>query len=113
MRVGKEHAATKWGTYVGSGLGLVAFLLLGAVPALLFGGYAGLMMAHLIVGAGPEPSILARVLTGGGMLLGLAAVGFLFLVAGAFLGTVVGYGVDAVASWGTSMAADKARSPSK
>lgn len=77
-------------TYIGAGLGAAAFALIGAVPGVLYGGYMGLAMSHAILGAAADPSIFARVITGGGMVLGVLAALFFFLVAGAFFGTVLG-----------------------
>lgn len=77
-------------TYVGTGLSFLTYLVLGAVPGILYGGYMGLVMATALFGNAAEPSILARIVTGGGMALGLFASLFFFLVIGAFIGTVVG-----------------------
>lgn len=77
-------------TYLGAATGFVAFLFAGAVPGVLYGGYMGLAMAWALLGHAHEPTIVMRMITGGGMVLGLLAALFFFLVAGAFLGTVVG-----------------------
>jgi hypothetical protein len=77
-------------TYIGTAVSFLAYLLLGAVPGILYGGYMGLVMSNALFGSAVEPSILARIVTGGGMALGLFASLFFFLVIGAFLGTVVG-----------------------
>jgi hypothetical protein len=77
-------------SYVGAGAGFVAFIALGAMPGLLYGGYMGLMMAGALFGTPVEPNAIARIITGGGMLLGLLASLFLFLVVGAVVGTSCG-----------------------
>lgn len=77
-------------TYIGAGLGMLAFLLIGAVPGVLYGGYMGLVMTEALFGHVDEVSMLARAVTGGGMVLGVLSSLFLFLVAGAFGGTLVG-----------------------
>lgn len=77
-------------TWLGAGTGFVAYVFLGALPGLLYGGYAGLAMSGVLFGELLEPTFLARLVTGGGMVLGLLAALFFFLVAGAFLGTVLG-----------------------
>ena len=64
-------------TYVGAAVSFLACIAIGAVPGTLFGTLA-------------EPTVLARVITGSGMVLGLGASLFFFLVAGAFLGTLAG-----------------------
>ncbi len=77
-------------TYVGTGISFLAYLLLGAVPGILYGGYMGLMMSSALFGTAGQPTLLDRVVTGGGMALGLLASLFFFLVVGAFTGTVLG-----------------------
>jgi hypothetical protein len=84
----KRHASLP--TYIGAGTGFVAFIAFGAMPGLLYGGYMGLMMAGALFGTPVEPNILARLITGGGMLLGLLASLFLFLVVGSVVGTSCG-----------------------
>ncbi len=77
-------------TYIGTAVSFLTYLVLGAVPGILYGGYMGLVMASALFGNAAEPSMLARIVTGGGMALGLFASLFFFLVIGAFIGTVVG-----------------------
>jgi hypothetical protein len=74
-------------TFTGSALGFIAFLLVGAIPGLLYGGYLGLMMTGALFGVPVKATILAKIITGGGMLLGLLATLFFFLVLGAIAGT--------------------------
>jgi hypothetical protein len=77
-------------SYIGAGLGFLGFLLLGAVPGTLYGGYMGLALSSVLFGSAAEPSLMARVITGGGMVMGLLAALVMFLIAGAVLGTLVG-----------------------
>lgn len=77
-------------TYIGAGIGFVAYLIVGAVPGLLYGGYMGLAMSGVLFGAPVESTLAAKAVTFGGMLLGLAASFFFFLVMGALFGTAVG-----------------------
>jgi hypothetical protein len=77
-------------TYIGAGIGFAAFLVLGIVPGMLYGGYAGLAMAGNILGSPVEPTFLAKGITVGGIIFGTLASLFLFLVVGAFCGTIVG-----------------------
>lgn len=85
------------GTYVGSAIGFISFLVLGAVPALLYGGYMGLIMVGALFGTPAQPTLVARVIVGGGMVLGLVASLFLFLVVGALLGSLVAWAVRPLA----------------
>jgi hypothetical protein len=75
---------------VGAGVAFVAFLLTGAVPALVYGGYMGLMLSGVLFGHDANEMLAARVVTGGGMVLGLIATLVLYLVIGAFFGSVAG-----------------------
>lgn len=77
-------------TYIGAGLGFLAFALIGAIPGVLYGGYMGMVMANALFGHVDEASMVARMVTGGGMVLGVLATAFFFLVAGAFAGTLAG-----------------------
>ena len=77
-------------TYIGAGLGFIAYVIAGAVPGLLYGGYMGLAMSGVLFGAPVEATMAAKAITFGGMLLGLAASFAFFLVFGALLGTGAG-----------------------
>jgi hypothetical protein len=76
-------------TLFGAGLGLAIFLALGLLPALLYGGYAGVLLAGGIFGAPIQPTFLVKALIGFGMVLGVVGVGSLFTVGGAVTGAAV------------------------
>jgi hypothetical protein len=76
-------------TLVGAGIGLAAFLAIALLPALLYGGYAGVLLAGGIFGTPVEPTIAVRALVVFGMVLGVVAVGSLFAVLGAVAGAAV------------------------
>ncbi|MFZ4579851.1 MAG: hypothetical protein ACOYOB_15790 [Myxococcota bacterium] len=78
-------------TYVGAAVSFIVYLVIGAVPGTLYGGYMGLIMTGALFGTPVEPTMMAKVITTGGMALGLFASLFLFLVAGAFIGTLLGW----------------------
>jgi hypothetical protein len=84
-------------TLVGAGIGLALFLAVALLPAMLYGGYAGVLLAGGIFGTPVEPTLLARALIVFGMVLGVVAVGSLFAVLGAAAGAAVG-ALTAVAS---------------
>ena len=77
-------------TLVGAGIGLALFLAVALLPAMLYGGYAGLLLAGGIFGTPVEPTLLPRALIVFGMVLGVVAVGSLFAVVGAAAGAAVG-----------------------
>jgi hypothetical protein len=75
---------------IGAGVALALFLAVALLPALLYGGYAGVLLAGGIFGTPVQPTFLARALIVFGMVLGVTAVGSLFAVAGAFVGAAIG-----------------------
>ncbi len=84
------NASKKIPTLVGSGIGLAVFLAIALLPAMLYGGYAGLLLAGGIFGTPVEPTLLPRILIVFGMGMGVVAVGSLFAVLGAVAGAAVG-----------------------
>jgi hypothetical protein len=80
----------KMDTLMGAGFGLALFLGIGLLPSILYGGYAGVLLAGGIFGTPVEPTLLPRALIAFGMVLGVVAVGSLFMVCGAVVGAVVG-----------------------
>jgi hypothetical protein len=75
---------------IGAGVALALFLAVALLPALLYGGYAGVLLAGGIFGTPLQATFLARALIVFGMVLGVTAVGSLFAVAGAFVGAAIG-----------------------
>jgi hypothetical protein len=75
---------------IGAGIGLALFLAIALLPAMLYGGYAGLLLAGGIFGTPVTATLLPRILIVFGMVLGVVAVGSLFAVAGAVAGAAVG-----------------------
>ena len=77
-------------TLIGAAIGLATFLALGLLPALLYGGYAGVLLAGGIFGTPVQATLLARALIVFGMVMGVVGVGSLFAVVGAVAGAAVG-----------------------
>jgi len=75
---------------IGAGLGLTLFLAVGLLPAILYGGYAGLMLASGITGTPVQPSPLVKGLIVFGMVFGVTGIASLFAVTGAVVGSAVG-----------------------
>jgi hypothetical protein len=80
---------TKTATLVGSGIGLALFLAVALLPSVLYGGYAGLMLASGIFGAPVQPTFLVKALIVFGMVLGVTGIASLFAVLGAVAGATV------------------------
>lgn len=76
-------------TLIGAAIGLALFLAIALLPALLYGGYAGVLLAGGIFGEPIHPTLVVRMLIIGGMILGTVAVGSLFAVGGAVAGAAV------------------------
>jgi hypothetical protein len=77
-------------TLIGAGIGLALFLAVALLPAMLYGGYAGLLLAGGIFGTPVAPTLLPRTLIVFGIVMGVVGVGSLFAVAGAVGGAAVG-----------------------
>jgi hypothetical protein len=77
-------------TLVGAAIGLALFLAVALLPSMLYGGYAGLLLAGGIFGSPVQATLLPRALIVFGMVLGVLGVGSLFAVMGAVAGTAVG-----------------------
>ncbi len=81
---------SKLPSLVGAGIGLVLFLAIALLPSVLYGGYAGLLLAGGIVGTPVQPTLLVRALVVFGMVLGVVGIASLFAVMGAVAGAAVG-----------------------
>ena len=75
---------------VGAAVGLALFLAIALLPALLYGGYAGVMLAGGIFGTPVQATLAVRALIVFGMVMGAVGVGSLFAVAGAVAGAAIG-----------------------
>ncbi len=76
-------------TLIGAGVGLATFLAIGLLPSLLYGGYAGVLLAGGLFGTPIQATILTRALVVFGMALGVVGVGGLFAIGGAAAGAAV------------------------
>jgi hypothetical protein len=76
-------------TLIGAAIGLAVFLALGLLPTLLYGGYAGVLLAGAIAGVPVTATFPVRALIVCGMVLGVVGVGGLFTVAGAAAGAAI------------------------
>jgi hypothetical protein len=75
---------------IGAAIGLALFLALGLLPSLLYGGYAGVLLAGGIFGTPVQATFAVRALVVFGMVMGVVGVGSLFAVGGAAAGAAVG-----------------------
>jgi hypothetical protein len=77
-------------TLVGAAIGLALFLAVALLPALLYGGYAGVLLAGGIFGTPVQATFWVRALIVFGMVLGVTGIASLFAVSGAALGAAFG-----------------------
>jgi hypothetical protein len=80
----------------GAAVGFALFLGIGLLPALMYGGYAGLLLAGGIFGAPVQAGILPSALVVFGMVLGVFGTASVFVVAGAAAGSLVGHVASSV-----------------
>ena len=76
-------------TLIGAAVGLALFLAIALLPALLYGGYAGVLLAGGIFGTPVHATLAVRALIVLGMVLGVTGVGALFAIGGAAAGAAV------------------------
>jgi hypothetical protein len=76
-------------TMIGAAVGLALFLAIALLPSLLYGGYAGVLLAGGIFGTPIHATFLVRALIVFGMVLGVTGIGALFAVGGAAVGAAV------------------------
>ena len=81
---------SKLPSLIGAGIGLALFLAIALLPAILYGGYAGLLLAGGIAGTPVQPTFLVKALIVFGMVLGVTGIASLFAVLGAVAGAAVG-----------------------
>jgi hypothetical protein len=95
-------------TLIGAAIGLAVFLAIALLPALLYGGYAGVLLAGGIFGTPIAATFLVRALIVFGMVLGVTGIGSLFAVGGAALGAAVAVLAGAVPEHELELAKGKA-----
>ncbi len=83
-------------TMIGAAAGLALFLAIALLPSLLYGGYAGVLLAGGIFGTPIHATLASRALIIFGMVLGVVGVGSLFAVGGAAVGAAAAVLVRAV-----------------
>lgn len=87
--------SSKKGLYVGTGVGLILFVLVGLLSGSLVGGLIGLKVAGLIFGAPLEGALLSRVIVAISMIGGVFASAVIFIAGMGFLGWTAGFVFDA------------------
>ena len=84
------------GLYVGTGTGLILFLLVGMFPGSLIGGAVGLMISNLLFSGPVEASLIPRIITVVSMVAGIIGSAGLFIIGTSVLGWGIGAAIDTV-----------------
>ncbi len=74
--------------YIGTGVGLILFVLLGFFPSAMMGGFVGLKLAELVVGPG-SMGVVARVFTAVCMIGAVIVTAVAFVLGGALAGYAI------------------------
>ncbi len=82
--------------FLGAGVGLTLFALFGLMPGSFIGGVLGLNITGMIFGTPVSPGVVPRIIIALGMITGVLISGLIFVVAGAVVGTSIGYILDAL-----------------
>lgn len=76
-------------TFIGGIFGLIVFLVVGLLPSILYGGYAGVILGSAVFGSPIHEHLLAQAAVVMGVLVGVLSVGSIFVVAGAILTSAI------------------------
>ncbi len=87
----KRIEMSKKGLYIGTGIGLILFVLVGFLSGSLIGGMAGLKLTQLILGAPVEATLVSRVVVAASMIVGVLVSAVLFIGGMAVLGWTAGF----------------------
>ncbi|MGD8352106.1 MAG: hypothetical protein PVG55_03850 [Nitrospirota bacterium] len=83
-------------TYIGAGVGLVLFALMGLLPGSLLGGVMGLNIVGTLFGFPVTSGVLQRMIIAASMLLGVMVAAIIFVFGCATAGWLLGTAVDAL-----------------
>lgn len=97
-------ALSKKGLYVGTGVGLILFVLVGLLSGSLVGGMIGLKIAGLIFGGPVDAGLFPRLIVAGSMMVGVVASAVMFVAGMGFLGWAGGFVLDATLQTGSKEA---------
>lgn len=94
MKARKEMV--RMGTKVGGVLGAIAFLVFGVVPGFYFGSYGALVLLNHLFGGPLQATVLVRMVTAAGILVGIVCMASVSIVVGSIAGTALGYLLEVV-----------------
>lgn len=82
------------GAKIGTITGAILFLFFGLLPGIYFGGTSAVVLISSITDGPVEPGVLSKAAIVFGVLIGSFGALAVFLVAGALIGTLLGYLAD-------------------
>lgn len=94
----ESNSMAKKGIYVGTGIGLILFVLVGMFPGSLIGGAVGLFISNALFGAEAGTQLLPRIITAVSMVGGILGSAGVFVIGTSVLGWAAGTAMDAVHS---------------
>jgi hypothetical protein len=84
----------KKGTFIGTGIGIVLFVLVGILGGSLVGGAIGLKVANLVTGGPLQAGMVSSVFLAVSMLVGMFGSALMFTIGPATAGWAIGSVVD-------------------
>lgn len=94
----KTREMAKKGLYVGTGMGIVLFALIGLLPGSVIGGLIGLKFSEVLLGGVTQTMLLSRMIVAVGMVAGLMVSAVTFVFGAGVLGWMAGGIIDAIKS---------------
>lgn len=92
----RKREIAKKAAYIGAGVGLALFALIGFLPGSFLGGVIGLNIAGSLFGTPVTSTLLTRLIVGVSMLLGIMVSCLIFVVGLTTLGWLIGNAIDAI-----------------
>ena len=91
-----KNDMAKKGLYIGTGMGLILFVLVGLLPGIFIGGMGGLKIGEILFGTVSAGAIMPRLIVAFSMIAGLLMSAVVFIVGSGVLGWTLGFIADAV-----------------
>jgi len=92
----KTREMAKKAAYLGAGVGLALFAIVGLLPGSFLGGVIGLNIAGSLFGTPLTSTLVTRVIVGLSMLLGIFVSCLIFVVGSTTLGWLIGNLIDSI-----------------
>ena len=86
----ETREAAKKGLFVGTGMGLILFALVGFFPGSMIGGVIGLKIAGGLSGLPVHATVLSRLIVAAGMIIGVIAAAITFIFGTGIMGWLAG-----------------------